>query len=394
MRRMADPFSKVQLQTPQAKLLRLNWVMVLVIAAIAAVGAVMLYSVAGGKMDPWARIHLWRFGLGACVVLAIALIDVRVWLKLAFPIYGASLLLLAAVPLIGSSAKGAQRWLDLGGFQLQPSEMMKVALVLALAALYHRMDRASISKPHYLVLPVLMVAVPAALVLKQPDLGTAVLLFAGGIAVIFLAGVHWLYFALGIAGIGGAVPFMWQFLKDYQKQRILTFLDPERDPLGAGYHIIQSKIAIGSGGIAGKGLLGGTQSQLNFLPEKHTDFIFTTLAEELGFIGAGGLLALYILLTVLGIYIAIRCRHRFGRLLAGGVTFTLFLYVFINVAMVTGLVPVVGVPLPLVSYGGTAMMTLMVGIGFLLNISVHRKTDCGDGQARTSAMPAWPTGKL
>jgi len=391
---MADLYGKVELRTPRAKLLRLNWLVVLVVVAIAVVGATMLYSVAGGKMEPWARIHLWRFGLGACVVLVIALVDVRVWLKLAFPIYGASLALLIAVPFLGSSAKGARRWLDLGGFQLQPSEMMKVALVLALAALYHKMDRAKISKPHYLALPMLMVAVPAALVLKQPDLGTAVLLFAGGMAVIFLAGVHWLYFFLGIACTGGAVPFLWHFLKDYQKQRILTFLNPERDPLGAGYHIIQSKIAVGSGGIAGKGLLAGTQSQLNFLPEKHTDFIFTTLAEELGFIGAGGLLGLYIVLIVLGIYIAIRCRHRFGRLLAGGVSFTLFLYVFINVAMVTGLVPVVGVPLPLVSYGGTAMMTLMVGIGFLLNVSVHRKTNCDSGATRRGTLPAWPTRKV
>lgn len=390
---MAEGFGKSGALTLQTKLLRVNWLLAFLTLAIAAVGSVMLYSVAGGKLEPWATTHMWRFGAGFCIMLVIALVDVRIWLKLAFPAYAAALVLLVLVPLIGTRAMGAQRWLELGGFQVQPSEFMKVALVLALAALYQTLDPNKVSRPLYLLAPLALVAVPVALVLKQPDLGTAALLGAGGVAVIFLAGAHWLYFGLGVAGTAGAIPFLWHFLRDYQKQRILTFLDPERDPLGAGYHIIQSKIAVGSGGMSGKGLTEGTQSQLNFLPEKHTDFIFTTLAEELGFIGAAGLLALYLAVILLGLYVAIRCRHRFGRLVAGGVTFMLFLYVFINVAMVTGLVPVVGVPLPLVSYGGTAMMTLMVGIGFLLNVSVHRTMEGADGPAEATERPAWLTSR-
>ncbi len=388
---MANGFGKASTATLQGKLLRVNWILALLTVAIAAIGSVMLYSVAGGELEPWASTHMWRFGACFCVMLVIALVDVRIWLKLAFPAYAAALVLLILVPLVGTKAMGAQRWLELGGFQVQPSEFMKVALVLALAALYQALDPAKVSRPLQLFLPLALIAMPVALVLKQPDLGTAALLGAGGIAVIFLAGAHWLYFGLGIAGTAGAVPFLWHYLRDYQKQRVLTFLDPERDPLGAGYHIIQSKIAVGSGGISGKGLTDGTQSQLNFLPEKHTDFIFTTLAEELGFIGAAGLLAMYLAVIALGLYVAMRCRHRFGRLVAGGVTFMLFLYVFINVAMVTGLIPVVGVPLPLVSYGGTAMMTLMVGIGFLLNVSVHRTMEGGDGGADRSERPVWLT---
>ncbi|MGI9413276.1 MAG: rod shape-determining protein RodA [Hyphomicrobiales bacterium] len=375
--------------TLKRKLLRINWFMVAVTAAIAAFGSVMLYSVAGGKLSPWAGVHMWRFAFGLGVLLLVALIDIRIWLKLAFPMYALALGLLCLVPLFGEKAMGAQRWLELGGFQVQPSELMKVALVLALAAYYNWLPEEKVSKPHYLALPLAMIAVPVLLVLKQPDLGTAGLLFAGGMAVVFLSGVHWLYFAAGVLGTGGAVPFLWSYLHDYQKARVLTFLDPERDPMGAGYHIIQSKIAVGSGGISGKGLMSGTQSQLNFLPEKHTDFIFTTLAEEFGLIGAGGLLALYMTIILLGIYIAIRCRNRFGRLIAGGLTFTFFLFVFINVAMVTGLVPVVGVPLPLVSYGGTAMLTLMVGIGFLLNAAVHRTVETGP-QGGRGAASAWP----
>lgn len=390
---MADVYGKPDSLTLQAKLLRVNWILVLLTTAIATIGAVMLYSVAGGNAQPWAAAHVWRFGFGFCILMLIALIDIRFWLKLALPLYGIVLVLLVLVPLVGVKAMGAQRWLEFGAYQAQPSEFMKLALVLALAAFYQWMDPAKVSKPLYLIAPLVLVLAPAALVAGQPDLGTAGLIAMGGLAVIFLAGVHWLYFGVGIIGSVSAVPFLWQHLRDYQKQRVLTFLEPERDPLGAGYHIIQSKIAVGSGGLSGKGLMLGTQSQLNFLPEKHTDFIFTTLAEELGFIGAAGLLALYLAMILLGVYIAIRCRHRFGRLVAGGVTFTLFLYVFINVAMVTGLVPVVGVPLPLVSYGGTAMITLMAGIGLLLNVSVHRTLDLDGGAKPRVRLPAWPVRK-
>ena len=377
----------------QGKLLRFNWLLALLTAAIAGVGGIMLYSVAGGKAEPWAAAHMYRFGAGFCMMLIIALIDIRWWYRMALPLYALVLVLLVLVPLVGVKAMGAQRWLEIGGFQAQPSEFMKIALVMALAAFYQWLDPSRVSKPHYLLIPLVLVLAPTALVVKQPDLGTATLIAAGGIAVLFLAGVHWIYFGLGIAGTLGAIPLLWQHLRGYQKERVLTFLEPERDPLGAGYHIIQSKIAVGSGGLTGKGLMAGTQSQLNFLPEKHTDFIFTTLAEELGFIGATGLIGLYLGVIALGIYIALRCRHRFGRLVAGGVTFMLFLYVFINMAMVTGLVPVVGVPLPLVSYGGTAMITLMAGIGLLLNVSVHRNSDLEAGGGMSAARVHWPVRK-
>lgn len=390
---MAETYIKPDPGGLQGKLLRFNWLLALLTAAIASIGAIMLYSVAGGKAEPWAATHMYRFGAGFCMMLVIALVDIRWWFRLALPIYALVLVLLVLVPLIGVKAMGAQRWLEVGGFQAQPSEFMKIALVMALAAVYQWLDPTKVSRPHYLLIPLALVLVPAALVVKQPDLGTAALIAAGGIAVLFLAGVHWIYFALGVAGTLGAIPLLWQHLRDYQKERVLTFLEPERDPLGAGYHIIQSKIAVGSGGLTGKGLMAGTQSQLNFLPEKHTDFIFTTLAEELGFVGATGLIALYLGVIVLGIYIALRCRHRFGRLVAGGVTFMLFLYVFINMAMVTGLVPVVGVPLPLVSYGGTAMITLMAGIGLLLNVSVHRNADLEAGGGMGATRVRWPVRK-
>jgi rod shape determining protein RodA len=372
---MAETRRRERPLTLGAKLARLDWPMVALAASIAALGAVMLYSVAGGAFDPWAGRHLVRFGVCLGVLVAVALVDIRLWLRFAYAIYAGLFALLVLVPLVGVRAMGAQRWLDIAGLQVQPSEFMKIAVVLALAAYFHQTDEAKVSRLTRLAVPLILIAAPVMLVVRQPDLGTAVLVFAGGFAVVFLAGVHWAYFATGGVAALASVPLAWQMLRDYQKERVLTFLDPERDPLGAGYHILQSKIAVGSGGLAGKGLGSGTQSQLNFLPEKHTDFIFTTLAEELGLIGASGLLALYAALLCFGVVAALRCRSRFGRLMAAGITFTFFLYVFINVAMVTGLVPVVGVPLPLVSYGGTAMLTLMAGLGLVINVSVHRKVD-------------------
>jgi rod shape determining protein RodA len=267
---------------------------------------------------------------------------------------------------------GAQRWINLGLFQLQPSEVMKIGLVLALARYFHSSWLEDVGRPAFLVVPALMILLPAALVLEQPDLGTAVMLMAGGATLLFIAGVRWWKFALVLGGCLAALPLIWQQLHDYQKQRVMTFLDPERDPLGAGYHIIQSKIALGSGGVWGKGFLEGTQSQLSFLPEKQTDFIFTMLAEEIGLIGALGLLGLFMALIGYGFVFALRSRSHFGRLLAIGASATLFLYVVINVAMVTGLIPVVGVPLPLISYGGTAMITVLTGFGLMLCVDVHR----------------------
>ena len=267
---------------------------------------------------------------------------------------------------------GAQRWIDLGVVQLQPSELMKIALVLALARFFHGFSYEEVGNPLNLLVPLLLIALPAVLVLRQPDLGTALMMLAGSGAIFFLAGVRIWKFMLVIAAGLGAIPIAWQFLRGYQKQRILTFLDPESDPLGSGYHILQSKIALGSGGMFGKGFLKGSQSHLNFLPEKQTDFIFTMLAEEFGMVGGLAMLGLYVLTIGYGFAIAIRCRSQFGRLVAMGVTTTLFLYLFINVAMVMGLIPVVGVPLPLISYGGTAMLTMMIGLGLLLGVSIHR----------------------
>jgi rod shape determining protein RodA len=359
--------------SPLDKVRLLNWPFVCIVALIALVGYGLLYSAAGGSHEPWAWRHGMRFGIGIGLMLAIAMIDLRVWFRWAYAIYAFALLGLIAVEVAGEITMGAQRWIDLGFLQLQPSEVMKIALVLALARYFHASFLEDLARPMHLLVPALMVAVPALLVLKQPDLGTAIMLTSGGGALFLLAGVRWWKFAVVIGGVLGALPILWQQLHDYQKQRVMTFLNPERDPLGAGYHIIQSKIALGSGGVWGKGFLRGTQSQLSFLPEKQTDFVFTMLAEEAGLIGALGLLLLFPVLIAYGFVFALRARNHFGRLLALGITVTLFLYVFINVAMVTGLIPVVGVPLPMISYGGTAMATVLVGYGLMLGVDVHRE---------------------
>ena len=368
---LAAGFKPVELSLLE-KLRLLNWPFVLVVSLVALVGYGMLYSASGGSHAPWAWRHGVRFGIGLGAMLTVALIDVRFWFRCAYVVYGAALLGLIAVELAGEVVMGAQRWLDLGLFQLQPSEVMKIALVLALARYFHGAYLEDVAHPLRLTTPVLLALLPATLVLKQPDLGTSVMLLAGTGAMFFLAGVRWWKFALLIGVVSAALPILWQQLRGYQKQRVMTFLDPERDPLGAGYHIIQSKIALGSGGLWGKGFLEGTQSQLSFLPEKQTDFVFTMLAEEAGLIGALGLLFLLLVLIGYGFVFALRARSHFGRLLASGVATTFCLYVVMNVAMVTGLVPVVGVPLPMISYGGTAMMTVLIGFGLMLGVDIHR----------------------
>ncbi len=359
------------------KIRNINWGLVMLVSVLAGVGFATLYSAANGHWDPWAGKQVIRYGVAAAVMLGVAVVDLRTWLRGAYLIYGIAFLLLIAVEVRGAIGMGAQRWIDLGVIQLQPSEIMKIALVLALARYFHGLSVEDIGRPLLLVAPMLLVLVPAALVLKQPDLGTAMMLVLGGGVVFFLAGVRLWKFGLVIAGGLGVIPIAWRFLRDYQKNRIYTFLDPESDPLGAGYHSLQSKIAIGSGGVFGKGFLEGTQSHLNFLPEKQTDFIFTMLAEEWGLIGGLALLALYTLIFVYGYAIAFRSRSQFGRMLALGITVNMFLYVFINTAMVMGLIPVVGVPLPLVSYGGTAMLTVMFGFGLLMSVYVHRDLRIG-----------------
>jgi rod shape determining protein RodA len=361
------------------KLWNINWGLVLLLSIIAGIGFATLYSAANGSWQPWAAKQAIRYGVAVGIMLAVAMIDVRFWLRYhaAYVFYAVAFLLLIVVQLHGRLGMGAQRWIDLGIIQLQPSELMKIAQVLVLARYFHGVPPEDIGRPHLLIVPALLVLIPAALVLKQPDLGTAMMLVLGGGAMFFLAGVRWWKFVIVLAAGAGAVPVAWRFLRDYQKERIYTFLDPESDPLGAGYHSLQSKIAIGSGGVFGKGFLQGTQSHLSFLPEKQTDFIFTMLAEEWGLVGGLVLLALYTLVFIYGYAIAFRCRNQFGRLLALGITVNFFLYVFINTAMVMGLIPVVGVPLPLISYGGTAMLTVMFGMGLLMSVYVHRDTRIG-----------------
>ncbi len=354
------------------KIGQINWGLVFVITLIAAVGCAMLYSAAEGSVDPWASRQALRFGAGLALMFAVALIDVRIWFRYAYGLYFGALLLLGAVEFVGTAGMGAQRWIDLKVIQLQPSEVMKVALVVALARFFHGHGDEELARPTTLVVPLALVTAPAALVLKQPDLGTAMMLLMAAGAVFFVAGARLWMFALAAVLAGAAVPIGWQFLRDYQRQRVLTFLDPESDPLGAGYHILQSKIALGSGGLSGKGFLAGTQSHLSFLPEKQTDFIFTMLAEEFGMVGGLVLLGLFFLLFIYGFAIALRSRNQFGRILALGLTANLFLYVFINIAMVMGLIPVVGVPLPLISYGGTAMLAVMLAFGLVMSVWIHR----------------------
>jgi len=358
--------------TLRQRLWQINWSLVFLITVIGGVGIAMLYSAGGGSMDPWASRQLIRFGFGLIGMFIIAVVDIRIWLRYAYVIYAVALILLVAVDIIGHIGMGAQRWIRVGPLQIQPSELMKMSLVLALARYFHRMNIEDIGRPAYLIVPTLMVLTPAALVLKQPDLGTAVMLLVGGGAIFFLAGVRvWMFGVVIVMGLA-AIPVGWNFLHEYQRQRIWTFLDPESDPLGAGYHILQSQIAFGSGGVFGKGYLQGTQSHLNFLPERHTDFIFTMLAEEFGLVGGLLVLLLFAFLMVYGLAVAVRCRNHFGRMVAMGMTVTILLYVFINTAMVMGLIPVVGVPLPLISYGGTAMLTVLAGCGFLMNAYIHR----------------------
>ena len=361
------------------KILYLNWPLIVLLIAVAGVGFLMLTSVAGGRIDRWAEPQIERFALGFILMLIVALVPIWFWRNVSALAFGLSVLLLLFVEFFGVVGMGAQRWIDLGFMRLQPSELTKITLVMVLAAYYDWLDASKKSRLLYVIIPLVLIAIPVALTLRQPDLGTALLLLMGGGAVMFLAGVHWAYFA-GVIALGVGAVFAvftsrgtgWQLLQDYQYLRIDTFLNPSNDPLGAGYHITQSQIALGSGGWTGRGFMEGTQSRLNFLPEKHTDFIFTTLAEEFGFVGASSLLALYILILVFCIVIERATSDRFAALLVMGIAVAFFLYFAVNMAMVMGLAPVVGVPLPLVSYGGSAMLVLMVAFGLVQSAHIHR----------------------
>ncbi|MBC7163458.1 MAG: rod shape-determining protein RodA [Roseovarius sp.] len=361
------------------KILYLNWPLALLLATVASAGFLMLYSVAGGVLSTWAEPQMKRFALGFAAMLAVAMVPIWFWRNMSLLAYLVSLALLVAVALFGIEGKGAQRWIDLGFMRLQPSEMVKITTVMVLAAYYDWLPVSRVSRPVWVLVPLALILTPVAMVLRQPDLGTSILLVIGGGAMMFLAGVHWAYFATVIAlGLGAVYAVFasrgtdWQLLENYQFRRIDTFLNPEMDPLGAGYHITQSKIALGSGGWTGRGFMQGTQSRLNFLPEKHTDFIFVTLAEEFGFVGALSLLGLYALILVFCITMALNNRDRFSALLTLGIAVTFFLFFAVNMAMVTGLMPVVGVPLPLVSYGGSAMLVLMLGFGLVQSAHVHK----------------------
>ena len=361
------------------KILYLNWPLILLLCTVAGVGFLMLYSVAGGNLAVWAEPQMKRFALGLVVMLIVALVPIWFWRNMSLLAYLVSLGLLVAVALVGVEGKGAQRWIDLGFMRLQPSELAKITLVMLLAAYYDWLPMSRVSRPLWVLIPVGLILTPVALVLRQPDLGTSILLLAAGGVVMFVAGVHWAYFATVIIAVVALVFAVlksrgtdWQLLENYQYRRIDTFLNPDNDPLGAGYHITQSKIALGSGGWTGRGFMQGTQSRLNFLPEKHTDFIFVTLAEEFGFIGGISILGLYALILLFCISAAFSNKDRYASLLILGVAMTFFLFFAVNMAMVMGLMPVVGVPLPLVSYGGSAMLVLMVGFGLVQSAHIHK----------------------
>lgn len=361
------------------KIFFFNWPLVLLLGAVASIGFLMLYSIAGGSYEPWAGDQMIRFGTGLVLMFIVAFIHIRFWRSITPFIYIGALLLLVAVEFVGSAGMGAQRWLNLGFIRLQPSEAAKIAVVMVLAMYYDWLDPVKVSRPFWVILPLLLTFIPAALTLMQPDLGTALLIIASGAVIMFLAGVSIWYFLAAIAAVGGAVASVflswgtsWQLLENYQYRRIETFLNPDLDPLGAGYHISQSKIALGSGGFDGRGFMQGTQTRLNFVPEKHTDFIFTTLAEEFGFVGTTFLLVLYTLIVGFCIHAMLINRDRFGALLIGGVAATFFFYFAINMGMVMGLLPVVGVPLPLVSYGGSAMLVLFGAFGLVQSAHIHR----------------------
>lgn len=354
------------------KIRQLNGFVLALIGILGAISIIMLYSAAGGSFTPWAQKQLIRFAMGITLMLIIALTPIHFWLRKAYVLYAVSLLLLILVEIAGTVGMGAQRWIDLYVFKLQPSELVKLTLVLSLARYYHYSNLESTQKFTSHLPPLLITILPAALVLRQPDLGTALLLLMTAGMVIFVSGIRMWKVGLILASIIGCLPLGWMFLRDYQKDRVLTFLNPESDPLGSGYHILQSKIAFGSGGVWGRGLMQGSQSQLQFLPEKHTDFIFAMLSEELGMISGIILIGLYSLLILYGYVVSLHCRNTFGKMLTFGLTSVLFLYMFINISMVMGLLPIVGIPLPLISYGGTSMLTLLAGFGLILCVDRHR----------------------
>ncbi|MTH35628.1 rod shape-determining protein RodA [Paracoccus limosus] len=372
-------YSVERVPTGWRKILYINWALVALVSAVSCIGFLMLYSVSGGDIDRWAMPQMERFAVGMVLMIGLAFVPIWFWRSISVISYVVCVLLLIAVEAMGHVGMGAQRWLILGPIRIQPSELTKIAYVMVLAAYYDWLPVEKVSRPLWVLIPVMLILLPTALVLMQPDLGTSVMLIAGGGIVMFAAGVSLWYFGAVIAIVVGLVTAVmesrgtdWQLLHEYQFKRIDTFLDPTSDPLGAGYNIMQAQIALGSGGWSGRGFMQGTQSRLNFLPEKHTDFIFTSLAEEFGFVGAASLLALYVLILGFALSSALTNKDRFASLLTIGIAGTFFLYFAINMATVMGMLPAKGSPLPLVSYGGTSLMILLMGFGILQSAHVHR----------------------
>lgn len=352
------------------KVTKLPITIISLIVLISCFGFLLMYSAAQGNMNPWALKQIIHFSLFAPLMLVIGLTNLKFWYKASYVFYYGSLILLFLIYILGYTAMGATRWIDLGSIKLQPSELMKICIIFALARYFHDLEGKKIYIKD-LIAPIVMLIIPAFLIIKQPDLGTAIILLSIGVIIFFVANVSkWFFISAGI-GLSVTLPIIWQFLYDYQKKRVLNFLNPEQDKLGSGYNIIQSKIAIGSGGFFGKGFMQGSQSQLEFLPEHQTDFIFTMISEEWGFFGASLVLLLFTILICYGYLIAFHAKSQYGRILAMGSISIISLHVIINVAMVMGLLPAVGIPFPLLSYGGTNMMTVLISFGLIISVHIH-----------------------
>jgi len=364
--------SPIHIKNPLYRIPEINWFIVLIMMAIAGIGLAMMYSAGGDEGTVYLSQQFSRFAFAFVIMLVLAIMPMKILMDYAYVAYFLCLLILVVVDVAGHIGMGAQRWVKFGGLNLQPSEFMKLTVILVLARYFHQLHHEDIKRIPFLIIPLIIIILPAIFILRQPNLGTTTILACVGMIMFFLAGVQWRYFIGAGLSVVCAMPVIWHFMHAYQKRRVLTFLDPQQDPLGAGYNILQSMIAIGSGGLLGKGYLQGSQSQLNFLPEKHTDFIFTMFAEEFGFFGSITLLILYMLLLSAGMLVALRSRSTFGAMVAGGVVALLFIHILINCAMVMGMLPVVGVPLPLMSYGGSIMVSTVCAIGLLLNAYVHR----------------------
>ena len=353
------------------KLLNINFLFLFIIFILAIIGTAALYSAGDGNFNPWAKKHFIRFFVSFLILLIVVLIDIKIIYKHTYTIFFLSLILLLSVEIVGTFGKGAERWISIFGVSIQPSELIKVTLIMALAKYYNELRFDRIRKISNVFFPLIFISLPTALIILQPDLGTSVTILLLGLSLMFIAGVRLWKFILSFIILMISFPFLWNNLKPYQQKRILSFFNPESDPMGQGYQLIQSKIALGSGGLTGKGFLGGTQSYLKYLPEKQTDFIFTLIGEEFGFLGVIFIIILFFMLILIAIYISIKSVHIFGRILSMGIAINLFLYVVLNTSMVSGLMPVVGIPLPLISYGGTAMLSIMLSFGLLLNMELN-----------------------